>query len=229
MRRRLARAACHPTCHQLSETQCVQRAWVRTRSPVTRAPWRRQAVTGTKRWATTTVDATGKRDAQRQASAWEVELRDQDRPHPRGTFGGLAEQWMAVKERRWPPNTLQEHRRIVARNLARSTMSTSPRSPPTPSTSSTPSSLPAAAPASTGPARPHPARSPALDVGARSANARHARKAAPARTGRRVTISRAGNGSSAAGPPRAVAACRSSFSASMRMFAATLLGRRSRR
>ena len=43
--------------------------------------------------------------------------REQDAPHPRCTFGDLAEQWIAVKERRWPPNTLQEHRRIVARNL----------------------------------------------------------------------------------------------------------------
>jgi hypothetical protein len=34
-----------------------------------------------------------------------------------GTFGDLAAQWIAVKQRRWPPNTLQEHRRIVARNL----------------------------------------------------------------------------------------------------------------
>jgi hypothetical protein len=74
-------------------------------------------LTGTRRWATKTVEATGKRDARHQANAWEVELREQDAPHPRGTFGDLAEQWIAVKERRWPPNTLQEHRRIVARNL----------------------------------------------------------------------------------------------------------------
>jgi integrase len=78
----------------------------------------RDPLTGTKQWASRTVDVTGKRDAQRQASAWEVELRDQETPHPRGTFGDLAAQWIAVKERRWPPNTLQEHRRIVARNLA---------------------------------------------------------------------------------------------------------------
>jgi len=75
-------------------------------------------LTGTRRWATKTIEATGKRDARHQANAWEVELRKQDSPHPRGTFGDLAEQWIAVKERRWPPNTLQEHRRIVARNLA---------------------------------------------------------------------------------------------------------------
>ncbi len=77
----------------------------------------RDPLTGTKRWATKTVDASGKRDAQHQANGWEVEIREQDAPHPSGTFGDLATQWIAVKERRWPPNTLQEHRRIVARNL----------------------------------------------------------------------------------------------------------------
>jgi integrase len=77
----------------------------------------RDPLTGAKRWATKTVDATGKRDAQHQANAWEVDLREHDASHPRGTFGDLAAQWIAVKERRWPPNTLQEHRRIVARNL----------------------------------------------------------------------------------------------------------------
>jgi hypothetical protein len=42
---------------------------------------------------------------------------DHETPHPRGTFGDLAEQWIAVQEGRWPPNTLEEHRRVVARNL----------------------------------------------------------------------------------------------------------------
>ena len=77
----------------------------------------RDPLTGTRRWATKTVEASGKRNAQHDANAWEVELRDLEAPDPRGTFGDLAEQWIAVKERRWPPNTLQEHRRIVARNL----------------------------------------------------------------------------------------------------------------
>jgi hypothetical protein len=45
-------------------------------------------------------------------------LADGDASPTAGTFGDLAAQWIAVKERRWPPNTLQEHRRIVARNLA---------------------------------------------------------------------------------------------------------------
>ena len=60
----------------------------------------RDPLTGAKTWAATTVDATGKRDAQRQASAWEVEQREQEAPHPRGTFGDLAEQsafsWVMV-------------------------------------------------------------------------------------------------------------------------------------
>jgi hypothetical protein len=63
------------------------------------------------------VKAAGKRDAQAQCDRWAIELADGDESPAAGTFGDLAEQWIAVKERRWPPNTLQEHRRIVARNL----------------------------------------------------------------------------------------------------------------
>jgi hypothetical protein len=53
----------------------------------------RDPLTGTRRSATKTVEAAGKRDAQHQADAWEVELRELETPHPRGTFGDLAEQW----------------------------------------------------------------------------------------------------------------------------------------
>jgi hypothetical protein len=115
----------------------------------------RDPLTGTWRWATKTVEATGKRDARHQANAWEVELREQDAPHPHGTFGDLAEQWIAVKERRWPPNTLQEHRRIVAAICGRCTTSTLRRSRGTPSTFTTPSSPLGAVHAHTGRARSH--------------------------------------------------------------------------
>ena len=60
-------------------------------------------LTGKKTQASRHVRASGKREAQAQCDRW--------------AFGDLAAQWIAVKQRRWPPNTLQEHRRIVARNL----------------------------------------------------------------------------------------------------------------
>jgi hypothetical protein len=145
----------------------------------------RDPLTSTRRWATKTVDATGKRDARHQANAWEVDLREQDAPHPRGTFGDLAEQWIAVKERRWPPNTLQEHR-------GRCMMSTLRRSRPTPSTFSTRSSPLGAARVPTGRAPQRPARSTVRAVDARSASVLRARTRAPARTGRHVTTSHAG-------------------------------------
>jgi [2Fe-2S] binding domain len=78
----------------------------------------RDPLTGKKRYGSRVVRATGKRDAQAQCDRWAVELADGDESPTAGTFGDLAAQWIAVKQRRWPPNTLQEHRRIVARNLA---------------------------------------------------------------------------------------------------------------
>jgi hypothetical protein len=78
----------------------------------------RDPLTGKKRYGSRVVRATGKRDAQAQCDRWAVELADGDESPTAGTFGDLAAQWIAVKERRWPPNTLQEHRRIVTRNLA---------------------------------------------------------------------------------------------------------------
>jgi hypothetical protein len=78
----------------------------------------RDPLTGKKRYASRVVRPPGKRDAQAQCDRWAIELVDGDEMPTAGTFGDLAAQWIAVKERRWPPNTLQEHRRIVARNLA---------------------------------------------------------------------------------------------------------------
>jgi integrase len=77
----------------------------------------RDPLTGKKRYGSRVVKATGKRDAQAQCDRWSVELDDGTTSVSAGTFDDLAAQWIAVKERRWPPNTLQEHRRIVARNL----------------------------------------------------------------------------------------------------------------
>jgi integrase len=77
----------------------------------------RDPLTGKKKYASRVVQASGKRDAQAQCDRWAVELADGDAVPSAGTFGDLAAQWLDVKQRRWPPNTLQEHRRIVARNL----------------------------------------------------------------------------------------------------------------
>jgi integrase len=74
-------------------------------------------LTGKKTQASRHVRASGKREAQAQCDRWALELADGDAVVAAGTFGDLAAQWIAVKQRRWPPNTLQEHRRIVARNL----------------------------------------------------------------------------------------------------------------
>jgi integrase len=74
-------------------------------------------LTGKKSQASKHVRASGKREAQAMCDRWAVELADGDTVPSAGTFGDLAAQWIAVKQRRWPPNTFQEHRRIVARNL----------------------------------------------------------------------------------------------------------------
>jgi hypothetical protein len=89
----------------------------------------RDPLTGKKRYASRVVRATGKRDAQAQCDRWAIELADGDESPTAGTFGDLAAQWIAVKERRWPPNTLQEHRRIVARNLVSLHHHSHPRRP----------------------------------------------------------------------------------------------------
>jgi len=74
-------------------------------------------LTGKKRSAHQTVDATGKRDAQRQCDAWAAEL-DQHAGGERGTFGDLAERWMTIKAPRWSPSVAYQHRWIVDHRLA---------------------------------------------------------------------------------------------------------------
>jgi hypothetical protein len=67
----------------------------------------RDPLTGKKKYGSRFVRATGKRDAQAQCDRWSVELSDGDAVPSAGTFGDLAAQWIAVKRRRWPPDTLQ--------------------------------------------------------------------------------------------------------------------------
>jgi hypothetical protein len=64
-------------------------------------------LTGKKKYGSRFVRATGKRDAQAQCDRWSVELSDGDAVPSAGTLGDLAAQWIAVKRRRWPPDTLQ--------------------------------------------------------------------------------------------------------------------------
>ena len=110
-------------------------------------------LTGKKTQASRHVRASGKREAQAQCDRWAIELADGDSVVAAGTFGDLAAQWIAVNQRRWPPNTLQEHGGSSPATCVRCMTSTSRRSPPTPSTSSMRSWAPVGARAPTAPAR----------------------------------------------------------------------------
>jgi hypothetical protein len=60
-------------------------------------------LTGKKTQASRHVRASGKREAQAQSDRWAIELADGEAVVAAGTFGDLAAQWIAVKQRRWPP------------------------------------------------------------------------------------------------------------------------------
>jgi integrase len=77
----------------------------------------RDPLTGAYRSKSRVVDAADRRDARRQAMAWEVGLADGQLSGDGGAFGQLCEQWIRHKTRRWSPATLMEHRRIVDRYL----------------------------------------------------------------------------------------------------------------
>jgi integrase len=77
----------------------------------------RDPLMGKYRYKSKVVDANEKRDARRQAIAWEGELSDGRLSGQGGTFGQLCEEWIKHKTRRWSPATLKEHRRIVDRYL----------------------------------------------------------------------------------------------------------------
>ena len=78
----------------------------------------REPLTGRYRYKSKTADAKDKKEAQRKANAWELELADGSLSGDGGTFGQLCESWIKHKTRRWSPSTLKEHRRIVHRYLA---------------------------------------------------------------------------------------------------------------
>lgn len=78
----------------------------------------RDPLTGKKLYDAKTVTATGKRDAQRQANAWEAEVLDSGAARrDRGTFGQLLTEWQAHKARRWSPSTARETAGMVDRYL----------------------------------------------------------------------------------------------------------------
>ena len=77
----------------------------------------RDPLTGKYRYKSKVVDAGEKRDARRQAIAWEAGLSDGRLSGEGGTFGQLCEEWIKHRKRRWSPATLKEHRRIVDRCL----------------------------------------------------------------------------------------------------------------
>jgi integrase len=78
----------------------------------------RDPLTGKYRYKSKVVDAGDKRDARRQAIAWETGLSDGRLSGEGGTFGQLCEEWIKHKTRRWSPATLKEHRGIVNRYLS---------------------------------------------------------------------------------------------------------------
>jgi integrase len=78
----------------------------------------RDPLTGKYRYKSKTADAKDKKEAQRKANAWELELADGSLSGDGGTFGQLCESWIKHKTRSWSPSTLKEHRRIVDRYLA---------------------------------------------------------------------------------------------------------------
>jgi hypothetical protein len=113
----------------------------------------RDPLTGKYRYKSKTADAKDKKEAQRKANAWELELADGSLSGDGGTFGQLCESWIKHKTRRWSPSTLKEHRRIVDRYLASLSDRDVTKIGTKTSTTSTRSSRLAAATAGTGPAR----------------------------------------------------------------------------
>lgn len=77
------------------------------KDPLTRKP----------RQKSKTVAATGKRDATRQANAWEVELHGSP-TGGRHSFGELLDKWFTSKARRWSPGTVRQHNSMRHRYLA---------------------------------------------------------------------------------------------------------------
>lgn len=72
----------------------------------------RDALTKKKRYATRTVDAAGKREAETQLASFVSELAGGHTIKP-GTFGELAERWFRIAAPRWEPNTIKNTRQYL--------------------------------------------------------------------------------------------------------------------
>ncbi len=76
----------------------------------------RDPITGRKAYATKTVDAAGKREAQRLADAYALEVHAGG-PRARASFGDLLERWFETCSGEWSPSTALETRRRIDRTL----------------------------------------------------------------------------------------------------------------
>lgn len=76
----------------------------------------RDPLTGRKKYATKTIDATGIRQAERALAAYVTELARTDTAGT-GTFGDLLDRWYAQGEPDWSPNTCQLHRWVIDHRL----------------------------------------------------------------------------------------------------------------
>lgn len=79
-------------------------------------------LTGKKRYEKRTVDAADKRDAQKQANRWEVELADGDATGAKGTFGDLLDRYARHRKRSMSPSTVKETEGIIRRYLRHSAL-----------------------------------------------------------------------------------------------------------
>lgn len=73
-------------------------------------------LTARPRYTSRTITASGRRQAEREASRIELDLYDHGHSDG-GTLTQLLDDWITHRSRRWAPSTLAEHRRIVDRHL----------------------------------------------------------------------------------------------------------------
>lgn len=77
----------------------------------------RDPLTGRKRYASKTVKASGKREADRALAAFVTEL-DTGKVSAAGSFGELLEKWFAARSSDWSPTTAYQTRWIIDRRLS---------------------------------------------------------------------------------------------------------------
>lgn len=75
------------------------------------------ALTGRRRYATRTVEATSERAARRKLAAFVAEVDTTQMRAGDATFGQVLDEWIDTKGDAWSPSTLKEHRGIAGRYL----------------------------------------------------------------------------------------------------------------